>query len=103
MSPVYKGNLLRRYFTLTADESCPGEVGPGSTAVGEYSAFRRETSFDNLQARNGGNGDVTVVGYFQSWRYFERVASIVRREFKFKDEFGQVAARYLQDVFHDTR
>ena len=39
-----------------------------------------------------------IVGYFQSWKYFDFVSSCVLREFTFLPEFQRTAYEFLQDV-----
>jgi len=67
MTPVYKSNRLKNVFNITAKETSPFEVSDPSGAVTETSAFMADTRFDSLASKYA--GDVTIVGFFQCWRY----------------------------------
>ena len=56
---------------------------------------RYDAKFETL---NRNSGDVRIVGYFQSWKYFDFVSSCVLREFNFLPEFQRTAYEFLQDV-----
>jgi galactoside 2-L-fucosyltransferase 1/2 len=42
--------------------------------------------------------NVQLRGYFQSWRYFDHVADVVRRNFVFKEDIARRANEYLSSV-----
>ncbi len=48
------------------------------------------------------NGSVTVAKYLQSYRYFERISSVIRSEFRFSpnvsDEVNDIFLKLLQNI-----
>ena len=95
MIPVYKGRQLRIWFRITAEESSLSEVDVESGAVTEISANKVDSRFDKLASIY--TGDVTIVGFFQCWRYFDEVRSLVRQEFQFRREIREATWKFLQN------
>lgn len=100
MSPVYKSTLLRSIFEINAEETSPDELGPDSTSLVENSAFQKDSRFDKLATLSG--GDVTLVGYFQSRKYFEHVKDRIRNEFVFNWILRERARFFLRSAASGT-
>jgi len=56
---------------------------------------RYDAKFETL---NRNSGDVRIVGYFQSWKYFDFVRSCVLREFTFLSEFQRTAYDFFRGI-----
>jgi len=58
-------------------------------------ACRYESQFENLDKSGG---DVRVIGFFQSYKYFHNVRACILKEFTFQPEFQTMAQNFLRDV-----
>jgi galactoside 2-L-fucosyltransferase 1/2 len=65
-------------------------------SIVEYSAFQYDQRLEKLSTMS--LGDVTVIGFFQSWKYFRDVATRVRSEFQFRSEVQKGATDFLRDI-----
>lgn len=58
--------------------------------------MRYDNKFEILDQSAG--GDVRVIGYFQSWKYFSDVRRCILNEFRFLPEYATVAHDFLTDI-----
>jgi len=97
MIPVYYSTRLPEVFNVSKEITGSAQLMTGrSTAVGEYSAFMFDETFDSIGSSH--TGDVTVVGFFQSWKYFQFIDALVRREFSFLAKHGNPARDFLRNI-----
>lgn len=97
MSPWYYSVPLRQTFNVSPQGSRPlGSI----RALSENSALKYDQRFNALRTTYSGN--VTVVGFFQSWKYFDSIRSRVRREFTFHKEHSEAATIFLRDLSYEN-
>lgn len=93
MVPVYMSEALERTFHVTGTGN--DVISPPAVAVYEDSAYRYDRRFETLDKFLV---DVTVVGYFQSWKYFRDMRSCILKEFTFRSHYQTTANNFLADV-----
>ncbi len=66
----------------------------------------RASAFDKVIAKLFINDNVEIVGYLQSWKYFENVKDEIRKHFKFNEEIDREAEKFINNTIkevHETR
>ncbi len=85
--------MLTAAFRITAKVCHDTSTWP---AFGE----RYACSYDNRTELLNNAGNVELMGFFQSWRYFRDIERDLRRELKFHQQILEVAEIYVADVMH---
>ncbi|XP_064609556.1 galactoside alpha-(1,2)-fucosyltransferase 2-like [Liolophura sinensis] len=90
MTPaIPKDSQLRNIFNVNVTD-IDKEISSGFTHIGQM----RDCDFDPISADFGSN--LTMSGYFQSWRYFSNVFPELRKQFTFKDDIVKRARLALE-------
>ena len=104
MQFVYPQNKLGlfQYFDLTA-QSCPiisktrNCNDSGWRVFLEKQAAAYDQRVERIAQDASGRGNIVLEGFYQSWRYFEKCRTDLRREFTFKQAISDAAKRFLHD------
>lgn len=92
MTPVYPENgYLRSIFHISTISSVP----VNSHSVAESRACAYDAQYSSLPNRLG---NITALGYFQSWKYFRAISERVRREFTFTDSLRNDSEYFLANI-----
>ena len=57
--------------------------------------FRYDSRFERLDTYAG---DVRIIGFFQSWKYFRDVRACIVKEFTFRRQFQSTADNFMRNI-----
>ena len=86
------GTILNRYFDLPKIFTNNTLVRP---SIYDCRTWAKVCNFVKIKTEKG---NVTLKGFFQSWKYFNSIRNIIKLFFKFKDSHLMNAQNYLSSV-----